>query len=64
MYIGEKNLMPRQQQHYCFDKNMMHITSRSFLALKQERGLLLFLGLENRNLFWYCDFLGMWETVS
>ena len=25
--------------------------------------LFLSLGLENRNLLWYCDFLGRWEKL-
>ena len=36
-----------------FNKNEIRITSRLFLALNQERGLFLFLGLGNKNLFWY-----------
>ena len=30
---------------------------------KQEKGLFLFLGLGNGNLFWYHDFLGRWEKL-
>ena len=55
--------MSRQQQHYCFSKSKIHITFRPFLILKQERGLFLFHGLGNRNLFWYHDFLGSWEKM-
>ena len=54
----------QQQQYYCFNKNKIRIKSRSFLTLKQERGLFLSLGLGNRNLFWYRDFLSRWEKLS
>ena len=53
--------MPGQPQHYFFNKNKVHITSRLFLTLKQGRGLFLFLCFGNRNLFWYHDFLVGWE---
>ena len=56
--------MPRQQQHYCFDKNKIRITSRSFLTLKQESSLFLLLSLGHSNFFWYHDFLGRWEKLS
>ena len=45
-------------------KNKIRITSRSYLTLKQERGLFLFLGWRSRNLFWYRDILGWWEKLS
>ena len=45
-----------------FIKNKIRITSRLFLTLKQERGLYFFLSWGNRNIFWYCDFLGWWEN--
>ena len=63
--IRHKNLMARQQQqYYCFNKNKIRIKLRLFLTLKQEWGLFLSLGLGNRNLFWYRDFLSRWEKLS
>ena len=56
IYIRKKKIMSRQQQHYCFNKNKINITLRSFLTLRQERSLLLSLSLGIRNFFWYCDF--------
>ena len=50
IYIREKNLMLRHQQHHCFNKKQdMHLI-KLFLTLKQERVLILFLGLGNKNI--------------
>ena len=34
--IREKNLMSRQQQHNCFNKNEIRIILKSFLTLKES----------------------------
>ena len=35
--IREKNLMSKQQQHNCFNKNEIHIILKSFLALTARK---------------------------
>ena len=61
--IREKNLISRQQQYNCFNKNEIRIMFKSFLTLAARKILFLSLGLENRNLLWYHDFLGRWEKL-
>ena len=56
--------MSRKQQHYCFNKNKIYTHQIEIIFnLKAGKSLFLLLGLENRNLFWYRDFLGRWEKL-
>ena len=57
----------RQHQQSCFNKNELCIILKSFLTFcfkHHERVLFLLLALGNRNLIWYCDFLGRWEKLN
>ena len=59
IYVREKNLVQRQQQQNYFHKSGTYI--EIVFNFKSKKVLFLFLGLGNRNLLWYYDFLGMWE---
>ena len=60
IYIREKNIVSRRHQQNSFYKNDRP-TLKLFSTCQQEKTL--FLGLENRNSLWYCDFLGRWEKL-